>query len=404
MRIGPHEVDPTPIAPGGGAQGVYRGIDGVTGQQIAVKVLGGHASTDVVTRNKFEAEFSLLESFVHPFSATGYRWGEDADQGVFFTMPFFSGGDWYHARRDASPVALGVLVNRFVEVVGVLMAAHRLHPPLLHRDLKPSNILLHKGQSRVADWGIARPLGPSADYTQSNGTPGWRAPEQAGGQTGTFTDVWGLAGLIGWVLTGERAESLSSDVRGVLGRQGWSEFAEFFEQGLAESPTDRFASVNELWTAFAPFFGRVKRALWERSSEPLTDRARMFWPWRVQSSSANDNLQPRGLVFEFLTSRARVAVPYGDVSAVADRVIEMGPRLLRNAGAPREQCGVWRIQSDSPPFRFEWIHGPKNRHSSLAKRMEELSEADADVLRDFFFLAEDRIEPIPAQLQGPPED
>lgn len=123
MRIGMHEVDPTPIAPGGGAQGVYRGIDGLTGQQIAVKVLGAHASKDPAVRNKFEAEFALLESFVHPFSATGYRWDEDPDHGVFFTMPFFAGGDWHAARRDASPVSVGVLLNRWVEVVSVLIVA-----------------------------------------------------------------------------------------------------------------------------------------------------------------------------------------------------------------------------------------------------------------------------------------
>lgn len=405
MNIGPHEVEPTPIAPGGGAQGVYRGIDGLTGQQIAVKVLGEHASSDTVTRNKFEAEFTLLESFVHPFSATGYRWGEDAEHGVYFTMPFFVGGDWCRARRDASPISIGVLLNRWVEVVSVLIAAHRLNPPLLHRDLKPSNILLHNGQSRVADWGIARPFGPSAAYTQSSGTPGWRPPEQAGGQTGTFTDVWGVAGLVGWILTGERPAELSADVPGILRRNGWSDHAGFFERGLAESPSDRFGSVAELWAVFAPHVGRIKRTLWDRATDvSLTDRAIIFWPWRVQSGSPTDNLQPRGLMFEYLTRRARITVPYAEVSAIADRVIAMGPRLLREAGVPPKRCGVWRIQSDSPPFRFEWIHGTKNGHQHLGKHLEELSVADANTIRDFFFVAEDRIESVPAQFQGQPED
>lgn len=396
MKIGPHEVDPTPIAPGGGALGVYRGVDGFTGQGIAVKLLGEHARADPVIRSRFQAEFALLESFEHPFSATGYRWDDDAERGAYFTMPFYTDGDWVEARRNPTPSSLGILLNRWVEVVSVLMAAHQRG--LLHRDLKPSNILLPRGKTRVADWGIGRPVGLSAAYTQTNDTPGWRPPEQAGGITGVFTDVWGLAGLIGWILTGERPTDLAADIPGVLWRSNWPDLVDFFERGLAESQADRFETVGTL--VFATRSARIKRALWDRSNEPITDRARIFWPWRVHSGSPHDNLQPRGLFFHFHTRNAAINIQYAESSEIAIRVMQIGPRLLREANAHRDPRGVWRIQSDSPPFQFQWIHG----QGTLSKRLDELAPAYADAIRDFFFLAEDRIESLPSQFHGAPDD
>ena len=82
---------------------------------------------------------------------------------------------------------------------------------VLHRDLKPTNVLccgsgdteIHK----IADFGFARPMGLSATFGAiAVGTPGYTAPEQMladRGSIGPQADIFALAAIIYFVLTGE---------------------------------------------------------------------------------------------------------------------------------------------------------------------------------------------------------
>jgi len=81
---------------------------------------------------------------------------------------------------------------------------------VVHRDAHPGNVLCcGAGETelfKISDFGIARPMGMSATFGNvSVGTPGYIAPEQCDDRsaTGPLSDLFSLAAIVFYVLTGE---------------------------------------------------------------------------------------------------------------------------------------------------------------------------------------------------------
>ena len=101
------------------------------------------------------------------------------------------------------------VVRRFEPVMEVLGRIHAAG--LLHRDISPDNIMvMADGTLRLIDFGAAREI---SDPTHSTiYTVGYAAPEQRDprGQLGSWTDVYGLCGVICFCLTGRDPEDALS--------------------------------------------------------------------------------------------------------------------------------------------------------------------------------------------------
>jgi serine/threonine protein kinase len=78
---------------------------------------------------------------------------------------------------------------------------------VLHRDLTPGNVLCCGfGESeifKIADFGVARPLGLARTFGGLVGTPGYIAPDAAEATAGPATDVFSLAAVLYYALTGQ---------------------------------------------------------------------------------------------------------------------------------------------------------------------------------------------------------
>jgi eukaryotic-like serine/threonine-protein kinase len=94
---------------------------------------------------------------------------------------------------------------------------------VIHRDLKPSNVLCCGFGTdeiyKISDFGIARPTGLSSTFGDLTlGTPGYVAPEQVHlrDEIGPWTDVFSLAAVVYFVLTGQKYFQVPSSVEGVM--------------------------------------------------------------------------------------------------------------------------------------------------------------------------------------------
>lgn len=105
-----------------------------------------------------------------------------------------------------------------------LSAVHEVG--VIHRDLTPNKVLgsgTGRGETfKITDFGVARPIGLTSTFAGAFvGTPGYAAPEIQGFDErviGTWTDVFALAGVIYFILTGEPYFDAKSDVLGAVVR------------------------------------------------------------------------------------------------------------------------------------------------------------------------------------------
>ncbi len=219
---------------GAGSMGeVFEGLDTVTGERVAIKILHAHLLSDPTFRERFEQEAHVTSLLQSPFTVRLHGYGV-AGANAFLAMDFIDGPSVAdvlerEARIDARR-ALGIAldVSRALEEAAIR--------GIVHRDIKPSNILLTAdGHARLADFGIAR-RSQSAGMTLTGayvGTVAYGAPEQQDGQVDHRSDIYALGATLYHMLAGR--PPYSGGVGEVL-RQHRE--AHFPASGLADQPDE----------------------------------------------------------------------------------------------------------------------------------------------------------------------
>lgn len=190
----------------GGMGVIYRAREPHSERIVALKcILSYHVDSDQ-TVARFRREAETATRLDHPNIVPIYYVGTSQDGLPFLTMKLASGGSLLEARNflrqeTRKSVFLMAKVAR-----GVQYAHER---GVLHRDLKPGNILLdHRGEPLISDFGLAKWQDTASGLTRSLtifGTPGYIAPEQAGGPSKRLTaaaDVYSMGAILFELLTG----------------------------------------------------------------------------------------------------------------------------------------------------------------------------------------------------------
>ena len=182
---------------------VFQAEDLRHGRTVAIKVLWPEVAEDLA---RFTLEIRLIARLQHPNILPLLDSGEAAGF-PYYVAPYVSGSTLREEIRRLGRLPVEEACRLASEIADGLGAAHRAG--IVHRDVKPENILLSDGHALIADFGIARALGPSTERRitangMSLGTPQYMSPEQAAGDldVGPASDQYSLACVLFEALTG----------------------------------------------------------------------------------------------------------------------------------------------------------------------------------------------------------
>ncbi len=182
---------------------VFRALDTVLDQEVALKVLHPEQAANRSFIARFKREIALARTITHPNVYRIYDIGQSGNT-HFISMEYIRGRELKECcDGNPMPVREGLALAR--QIALALAEAHA--KGIVHRDLKPQNIMLEEGTGRavVMDFGIA--IGrQSSSITQLGtfvGTPEYISPEQAlGGTVDLRTDIYALGVIMYELFTG----------------------------------------------------------------------------------------------------------------------------------------------------------------------------------------------------------
>lgn len=180
----------------GGMGQVYRALDRLTGETVALKRVLTHAlqpAGEAALRLALAHEFQALAGLRHP-NIIGVRdYGFDTTGQPYFTMELlYNPRSLVAAGQFAAPAAK---VSLLLPVLHALAYIHQRG--VIHRDLKPGNILVSGSSVKVLDFGLAA---ISGQQVPSSGTLRYMAPEVLRGEAASAAADLYAVGVLAYEL------------------------------------------------------------------------------------------------------------------------------------------------------------------------------------------------------------
>lgn len=313
---------------------VYRALDRLTGEAVAVKLLRAGAQTDQRRR-----EAVALRSLRVPGVAHLLDEGI-ADGWLFLVMDLVEGRPFPGVAVPAPWSALRATAIQLFEVLG------RVHEAgVLHLDLKPANVQVEPdGTVVLLDLGLAGgpALGGAAPARCVGGTARYMAPEQHGaGRVDPRTDLHAAGLMLYQALTGV----LPSRARG---REYSQSMGPSLRQQIPDLPADVCETLASL-LALAP--DQRPHSAWT-----VLDRLDATVP-RPEIPGDGESFTPARLEALFCGHERILHVPSDAARALHDRtggvrsLVELELRRWRRLGVATRDGQGWRVERGA----LEWL-------------------------------------------------
>lgn len=201
---------------GQGSQGeVYRARRRTDGAEVAIKVMHIKSVKNWKMYELFHREAQVLSAIDIEGVAKFYEAIEDldsADPVSVIVQQFVDGHALSEFIKAHHRFLLCDIADILIQLTKILERLHHSNPPIIHRDIKPSNIMLEDLPRGYRVWlidfgAVANPQVKDGGSTVA-GTYGYMAPEQLMGQPKPASDLYSMAVMAFYMLTGVPPEAI----------------------------------------------------------------------------------------------------------------------------------------------------------------------------------------------------
>lgn len=239
---------------------VYKALDSVLDQVVALKVLHPGLAVNRDYLGRFHREIALARTITHPNVYRIYDIGSHGET-QFISMEYVRGHE-LKAQLERGPMEPESGLKIIRQIAAALDQAHGLG--IVHRDLKPQNIMIEDPGWRVVvmDFGIATARDVSSLTVSGTflGTPEYISPEQAQGLApDQRTDIYSLGVIMYEMFTGSLPFGPGKPVAVAISHIQDSppdpcrinpslpvEIERIILKAMAKDPSRRYQSVSEL--------------------------------------------------------------------------------------------------------------------------------------------------------------
>jgi len=394
----------------GGMATVWLARDLKHERPVALKILHPDLASSLGP-DRFQREIKLAARLQHPHILSVYDSGASAGQ-FWFTMPYVDGESLRdRLKRGPLPIEQALRIAR--EAAQALEYAHE--QGIVHRDVKPENILLTRdGNTLVADFGIARPIGEGAtQVTQAGfvvGTPGYMSPEQALGapEIDGRSDVYSLGCVLFEMVAGRPpftgptgqavvAQHLTTAAPVVTRSDGPVPLtvARAITRALAKTPADRFdraaAFADALVIEPAPRRRAGRGTTIAAGVGVLALLALTYYSGRRGSLASSGGAPGGTLASGFSRKLAQITfgpgveewpawAPDGTRLAYVGELDGFKQIVLRTTGAGEE-----RRLTQAPKDHIQPAWAPDGTHLALVRASTERGKLEPSDLRGWYF-------------------
>lgn len=193
----------------GGMGLVYRAVDGVMRQRVALKTVLPSVLADPRAAARFVQEVNIARRLRHPGIVAVYDVGQHGAL-LYYTMEFLDGESLRSILNKRGRLPLREAIRILYPLCEALEHAHGV---TVHRDISPENVMLQRdGTARLLDFGIAKAIDPALARRQaqtatatSMGKAYYMAPEQRrdAARVDRRADIYSVGVMFFEMLTGD---------------------------------------------------------------------------------------------------------------------------------------------------------------------------------------------------------